>query len=101
MEYKNLIEGLDKLASQIKECQEKDRKIAELEEKLSQYELMEDRLLDLSDAVSRTIVSNYRTLLRVRSSGEYKDKSFFLNDNFNWKIIKDSLGSYCLIPTRK
>ena len=36
-----------------------------------------------------------------RSSGNLRDKSFFLSDSFNWKIEKDQLGYSCLVPTRK
>ena len=35
------------------------------------------------------------------SCGWYKDKSFWLNDIFNWEIKKDSKGKLCLIPTKK
>jgi hypothetical protein len=39
--------------------------------------------------------------LTKRIDGEYENKSFFLNDNYNWEIIKDSNGMLCLIPTKK
>jgi len=40
-------------------------------------------------------------VLTIRNNGEYKNKSFFLDNNFNWEIKKDSKGKSCLIPTKK
>ena len=31
----------------------------------------------------------------------YKDKAFFLSDDYNWEIKTDSDGTLCLIPTKK
>ena len=36
-----------------------------------------------------------------RSSGEFKEKAFTLNSNYNWEIKTDSDGTLCLIPTKK
>ena len=41
------------------------------------------------------------SLLAVRSYGEYKSVSFYLNSYFNWEIKKDNQGDLCLIPTHK
>jgi len=38
---------------------------------------------------------------RRRTKGEYAFKSFYLIEQFNWKIKKDNLGKFCLIPTLK
>jgi len=37
----------------------------------------------------------------VRASREYKNKGFYLTDNYDWKIVTDSGGSNVLIPTKK
>ena len=39
--------------------------------------------------------------IEVRDNFEYKNKSFYLNDDFNWEIKKDSNDILCLIPTKK
>jgi hypothetical protein len=40
-------------------------------------------------------------LLHIRSFGEYTDKGFYLNDDYNWEIVKDDRGEHVLLPTRK
>jgi len=44
-------------------------------------------------------VSN--SLIAVKSGGNYKNKGFYLNSNYNWEIVKDNVGYNVLIPTRK
>jgi len=44
---------------------------------------------------------NDNTLLAVRLAGEYRDKGFYLNGEYNWEIVKDSFDHLVLIPTRK
>ena len=39
--------------------------------------------------------------LSVRLCGEYQNKGFYLNDSYNWKIVKDNENQFVLIPTRK
>ena len=41
------------------------------------------------------------SILAVRGFGEYKNKGFYLNDDYNWEIVKDSFYDLVLIPTRK
>jgi len=41
-------------------------------------------------------------LLGTRNGGEYKNKSFYLNNSlYNWELKTDSMGTLCLIPTKK
>ena len=40
-------------------------------------------------------------LMCVRTYGDYENKAFVLNDDFNWEILKDVYGQLCLVPTRK
>ena len=39
--------------------------------------------------------------LQIRSSGIYGGKSFYLDDDYNWEIIKDNTNLLVLVPTRK
>jgi hypothetical protein len=41
------------------------------------------------------------SMLAVRGFGEYENKGFYLNDDYNWEIVKDSFHDLVLIPTRK
>jgi len=43
---------------------------------------------------------NIVNLLWIRHYHEYKDISFFLTNDYNWEIVKDSAGVSCLIPTK-
>jgi len=40
-------------------------------------------------------------LICLRNYGDYKNKAFLLNDDYNWELVKDSGEHQCLIPTRK
>lgn len=39
--------------------------------------------------------------LQVRGVGEYKEKGFYLSDEYNWSIVKDSDNTLVLVPTKK
>lgn len=39
--------------------------------------------------------------MSIRGGGEFREKSFYLSDFYNWEIKKDSLDILCLIPTKK
>lgn len=39
--------------------------------------------------------------MEVRIGGEYDNKAFWLDDEFNWELKKDSTDEWVLIPTRK
>jgi hypothetical protein len=41
------------------------------------------------------------SMLAVRGFGEYKNKGFYLDEKYNWEIVKDSFDHLVLIPTRK
>jgi hypothetical protein len=38
---------------------------------------------------------------QVRGIGEYKGKGFYLDNDYNWEIVKDSVGHLVLVPTKK
>lgn len=46
-------------------------------------------------------VSFENPLIAVRQFFEFKNKAFYLNDEYNWEIVKDGNGEICLVPTRK
>lgn len=41
------------------------------------------------------------SFLQIRGSGEFKDKGFYLDNDYNWEIVKDKEGMMCLVPTKK
>lgn len=41
------------------------------------------------------------TLMCVRSSGNYGNRAFILDETYNWELEHDTVGNLCLVPTRK
>jgi hypothetical protein len=41
------------------------------------------------------------SLISVRSESNLRDKSFYLNNLYDWKLVEDVSGVVCLVPTRK
>jgi len=41
------------------------------------------------------------SILNIRTFDELAGKSFWISDNYNWKIKTDPSGCLCLIPTKK
>jgi hypothetical protein len=39
--------------------------------------------------------------LPIRTGGKYKNKSIYLNIQYDWEIVTDDEGSKCLVPTKK
>jgi hypothetical protein len=39
--------------------------------------------------------------ISIRSAGEFAGKGFYLSDDYNWFIVKDSSGYLVLVPTKK
>jgi len=39
--------------------------------------------------------------IQIRDSGEYKNKAFYLDNDYNWEVKKDNENILCLILTRK
>ena len=70
---------------------------------VSKYLKQDDGSVDLTKITVGQVNSIWldgESIIEVRNRGEYKDKSFWLNDIFNWEIKKDSKGLLCLIPTK-
>ncbi len=70
---------------------------------VSKYLKQDDGSVDLSKITVELVNSIWldgESIIEVRNRGEYKDKSLWLNDIFNWEIKKDSKGLLCLIPTK-
>lgn len=42
-----------------------------------------------------------KSFLEIKVSGEYSKKAFYLNDDYNWELKRDSSGDLVLIPTEK
>jgi hypothetical protein len=57
--------------------------------------------VDLTELDDIKYEINDNTLLAVRENGEYKNRGFFLNEKYNWEIVKDSFNRLVLIPTKK
>lgn len=55
---------------------------------------------DKSVKVYRELKDN-EELICCRLSGEYEEKAFCLEDEYNWEIKRDSRNALCLIPTKK
>jgi len=39
--------------------------------------------------------------IEIRENGEYRNKAFYLSDEYNWEMKYDDEKMLCLIPTRK
>ena len=82
---------------------------------LSQKEI--DMMFNASDDNQKSILSKYlkqddgsvdvsgcdispKLFIDVRKCGEYKNKSFWLSDLYDWEIKTDEDGDLCLIPTK-
>jgi hypothetical protein len=61
----------------------------------------DDDSVDLSKIDNSLLRSASNNMLDVRDSDEYKNKAFYLSDDFNWEIKRDPIGVVCLIPTKK
>lgn len=61
----------------------------------------DDGSVDLSEIDNSLLRSASKSMLEVRDSDEYKNKAFYLSDDFNWEIKSDPIGVVCLIPTKK
>ena len=64
-----------------------------LEIDLTKPETIDNRNLFESNGIS--------ALISVRTSGNLQNKSFWLNDEFNWELKKDLSDTLCLVPTKK
>jgi len=71
---------------------------------LSKYLKQDDGSVDLTKTTVGQVNDIWldgESIIQVRNRGEYKDKSFWLKNIFNWEIKTDSKGLLCLIPTKK
>ena len=69
-----------------------------------------DELMLFENKYITRIVSNDKAIkagfdsanfICVRNSGTYENRAFYLDDNYNWQILKDEWDCLCLVPTRK
>jgi len=61
----------------------------------------EDGSVDLSEIYGLKLLVMSDNTLSIRDSGEYYNTAFYLTDNFNWELKRDSQEKLCLIPTKK
>ena len=74
------------------------QKIAELQDAVKKLE-EEAKETDNSVVVDKKFMNG---AVLIRGGGEYRDKSFFIDDmSYNWELKKDSEDNLCLIPTKK
>ena len=50
--------------------------------------------------INRKTLENSK-IINERVVGELRGKSFWLSNEYHWEIIKDNLGEFCLLPTKK
>jgi hypothetical protein len=68
---------------------------------LSKYLKQDDGSINFDNILGDGYKLNERQLIGKRTYGQYKSKSFYLDNKFDWKIQKDEYGELCLIPTKK
>ena len=68
---------------------------------VSKYLKQDDGSVDVTKFKGAIIDDIGTNIISNRYYGIYRDKSFWLNDRFNWEIKIDSDGKTCLIPTKK
>lgn len=71
---------------------------------VSKYLKQDDGSVDLFTEFNIDGIGFYKDteyILRIRNIGQYGEKSFLLNNKFDWEIKKDERGETCLIPTKK
>lgn len=68
-------------------------------------EILEDTFPKLFEEAKYLNLRNYtycdNNFFQIRNGGKYKDKAFFLTDDYNWEIKRDIHNTLCLIPTKK
>ena len=73
--------------------------IADLEKSVEGFEKELAEVTDNSVVVDKKFMNG---AVLIRGGGEYRDKSFFIDDmSYNWELKKDSEDNLCLIPTKK
>lgn len=61
----------------------------------------EERYIDLSGFSPSIRLRDLPLRLEIRKAGLYKNRSFYLDYRFDWKLTKDDCGIMCLIPLEK
>ena len=79
--------------------------LKKLEELRKEIEAMpddqDDKSVDVSYFLPFIDKKTGVSLIENRNQGEYTDRSFYLNDEFNWRIETDTNKCTVLIPDRK
>lgn len=79
-----------------------------VKEESNELEIMESRLVNISiDDNDNYIAVEYPDdtygdeLISINFEGEFDEKSFALNDDYDWEIVRDELGNLVLVPLKK
>lgn len=86
---------------QIIEASKTSKEAKECLEKLFPELFPKDLLVMVNEDYTYKTKGRTIDLLRLKTLDEYAFKGFYLNDDFNWEIKRDSKNVLCLIPTRK
>ena len=92
------------MESKINELKEK---IAELQREVEQLAKQESKYFDLSDNANWMLGRKWDFCdlfsydIQMRNEAEFKNKGFYLNDSYNWEIVRDSNDELVLLPTKK
>lgn len=100
------MENLQVTKEKILEAASKSTQAKEVLEVLFPEAFIEDKSVIISDNEtlgdgsfnSKKLITN--KLIAIRIYGDYKNKSFCLNSEYNWVIKEDGFGAICLIPTK-
>ena len=68
---------------------------------VSKYLKKDDGSVDIMKFKCEIYDNDGRAVIEKRVIGQYQNKSFYLDDKFDWEIRKDEYGESCLIPTKK
>ena len=82
-------------------------KVAEIQKEIEKLEKEDSKYLDLSANIFWVIGEKWQDCeidkytFAVRNNGKYNCKGFYLNNCFNWEIVRDDDGYLVLLPTKK
>jgi len=82
-------------------------KVAKIKKEIEKLEKEDSKYLDLSSNYGWFLGCNWEDCyiskfdICIRTEGIYKNKAFYLNDLYNWEIVKDDCDYLVLLPTKK
>ena len=70
---------------------EEYKRLVLIEEETKKIVIDKERLIDLSS-------EDIHSFIELREDGDFEDQGFFLDDNYEWVIGRDSTNALVLIP---